>query len=313
MKLFAWYGIMFMMLNMCACSRLHQSLLRFYNPPGPSSIQAVFDQIDKLYPDKIEPEDEDMESIDNSEAPQYSYQPIQHLWIKNWIPFVKNEKRQVPIIKQIQQEEQDQEQEDIEDIKDIPKYQLHAIQVQLPEDIEFYSKYSKKFGIHFNGTENKRLLMAIDQWLGTPYRLGGCSKKGIDCSCLVKQIYKDVYDIDLYRTSHHIFQNNTDIIDRSQLKEGDILSFRTTGRRISHIGIYLKDDKFVHTSRKNGVMISDLKEAYFRDRFLAAGRIPIFDFESEILALTITPYDKKKKSNHRIILKKLHLIPSKRT
>jgi len=138
---------------------------------------------------------------------------------------------------------------------------------------DFYVQYSEKFGINFDGTENKELLMAVDEWLGTQYRWGGESKSGIDCSALVQFIYRDVFGIEISRTVSEICENDLTPIDEESLQPGDILCFKTKGRKVSHIGIYLKDDKFVHASRKRGVSISALTENYFRKRFVFAGRV----------------------------------------
>lgn len=120
--------------------------------------------------------------------------------------------------------------------------------------------------------ENEALNKAINFWLGTPHKGGGCNKSGIDCSCLVMSIYKEVYGIDLYRSSIDI-QKNVFFVSKSQLKEGDILFFKTTSAdRVTHVGIYLKNDEFVHTSTSKGVIISNLNEAYYQRTFFKAGR-----------------------------------------
>ncbi len=133
--------------------------------------------------------------------------------------------------------------------------------------------YSEKLGIPFNGTENILLIQETSRWFGTPYRFGGCSAYGIDCSCLVREIYRSVYGIELQRTSGGMYYNDLIPVRKSDLQEGDILCFKIRGRRISHVGIYLKDDQFVHSSRTRGVMISDLNERYYKKRFFSAGRI----------------------------------------
>ena len=140
-------------------------------------------------------------------------------------------------------------------------------------DLLFYSKYSDKLGINLDGTENKDLIMAIDEWFGTPFRMGGCSKYGVDCSCFVKKIYDDVYGLYLSRTSKSIYYEDLIPVKKEDLQEGDILCFKIRGRRISHIGIYLKDNKFVHASRKRGVMINDLNEKYYKKRYFSGGRV----------------------------------------
>lgn len=143
---------------------------------------------------------------------------------------------------------------------------------KVPPDLQFYSKYSKKLGINFEGSENKQLIMAVDEWLGTRYRWGGCSKYGTDCSCLVKTIYKDVYGIELSRSSASIFYNDLKPVKKEDLQEGDLLFFKIRRNRISHVGLYLKDNKFAHASLHRGVVIDDLTKKYYRKRFFSGGR-----------------------------------------
>lgn len=141
------------------------------------------------------------------------------------------------------------------------------------DDAAFYAEYSEKLGIRLDGTENKRLIKAAARWMGAPYKWGGCLKSGVDCSCLVKLIYKEVYGIRLNRTSVNIVNKDISPVTKAGLKEGDIVSFkRSNDSRISHIGIYLKNNKFLHVSRKKGVMISDLGKRYYRTWFFSAGR-----------------------------------------
>jgi len=141
-------------------------------------------------------------------------------------------------------------------------------------DWSFYSKYSKKWGLAFDGTEDKQLIMAVDEWLGTRYKWGGCSKDdGVDCSCFVKSIYEDVYGIELSRSSSNIFYNDLIPVKKEELQEGDLICFKSKKDRISHIGLYLKDDKFVHASRTRGVIIDDLNSEYYKQRFFSGGRV----------------------------------------
>lgn len=135
----------------------------------------------------------------------------------------------------------------------------------------FWDEYSRKFGIDFKGTENRALIAAIGRWMGTIYKSGGCSLKGVDCSCLVKKVYQKAFNVDLGRYSATIF-SRLKRVDKKQLKEGDILSFNIEGNRGYHLGIYLRDNKFVHASSKKGVKVNDIRDVYFRKRFVAAGR-----------------------------------------
>lgn len=142
-----------------------------------------------------------------------------------------------------------------------------------PAEYQFYRKYSKWIGIPLNGTENKLLIKTIAEWMGVPYKWGGCDKDGVDCSCLVKTIFREVYGVELSRTSSRIYEEDLIHIEKDELREGDILCFNTIGNQISHVGIYLKDDLFVHASYSKGVYINSLDEMYFKKRFIAAGRV----------------------------------------
>ena len=114
----------------------------------------------------------------------------------------------------------------------------------------------------------------INNWLGVKYRLGGSTKRGIDCSQFTKRLYKDVYGTNL--------GNNCDIqwkqtirIDKPNLKVGDIVFFRS---RISpsgwHCGLYIGENNFVHASnRHEGVKISSLDEPRYLKAYKGAGRI----------------------------------------
>lgn len=123
--------------------------------------------------------------------------------------------------------------------------------------------------------DNKKLYTVVESWLGVPYKYGGQTKSGTDCSGLVVEIYKDVYGKKLYRSSYEIYEKNCKQIKKNDLKEGDLVFFITskTGKRINHVGLYLNNNKFVHSSTSKGVIISDLSEAYYERCFYRAGRV----------------------------------------
>jgi cell wall-associated NlpC family hydrolase len=108
-------------------------------------------------------------------------------------------------------------------------------------------------------------------FLGAPYRLGGFSMKGLDCSGLVKKIYQ-TFNIDLPRTA--FAQSHVGLrVARSKLIEGDLLFFNTR-RTLGHVGIYIGNDQFVHaSSRKRGVRIDNLNTPYYNKRFVRAVRL----------------------------------------
>lgn len=113
-----------------------------------------------------------------------------------------------------------------------------------------------------------------EAWLGTPHRLGGSSKSGIDCSGLVQQFYKYAYDVNLPRSSKAM-RDEGHKVKRGALRAGDLLIFAAEGSssRINHSGIYLSDGQFLHTSSSKGVIYSNLTEDYWNRNFLEGRRV----------------------------------------
>lgn len=136
----------------------------------------------------------------------------------------------------------------------------------------FYDSYSKKLGVDFNGNEDKELIKEIETWIGTKYKYGGTSKSGTDCSGFVKTVYKKIYNIDLNRSARDLVKN-TRLISKSQLKCGDLVFFKINKPQVSHVGIYLANNKFVHASSSRGVVVSDLTATYYTKHFYKGGRI----------------------------------------
>lgn len=133
--------------------------------------------------------------------------------------------------------------------------------------------YSKKLGIRFKDTADKELIETVAKWLGTPYRYGRSSKKGTDCSGFVTRIYRDVYGIDLSRSSRSMF-NDVERIKKDSVRTGDLVFFkRGPNEPIFHVGIYLKGGKFIHSATSSGVMVSSLNEKFYRNHYYAAGRV----------------------------------------
>jgi len=132
------------------------------------------------------------------------------------------------------------------------------------------SKYAQLMNTDVDRVQNMPLYQSIDEWYGTPYRYGGSTKNGIDCSAFVQTVFVSAFGVTLPRTAHEQY-GVTHHISRTELQEGDLLFFNTQGG-ISHVGIYLQNNKFVHAS-VTGVTITDMFEPYYVRHFVAAGRV----------------------------------------
>lgn len=138
-----------------------------------------------------------------------------------------------------------------------------------------YSSLSKKLGVKVNSDDNIELLEMCARWLGTPYKYGGNSRKGVDCSGFTVKVYLAVYNKKLERSSASILSKNCKRIKQKELKQGDLVFFATgkSRKKVNHVGIYLKDNKFVHASSSRGVIVSSLKEPYYTRTFVTAGKV----------------------------------------
>ncbi|MCB2211629.1 C40 family peptidase [bacterium] len=113
----------------------------------------------------------------------------------------------------------------------------------------------------------------IESWWGTPYRYGGSRKgSGVDCSAYVQQVYRTVYNLPLPRTSAQQFKQGW-AVGRDELRRGDLVFFNTSGKGVSHVGIYLGAGMFTHASSSDGVTINRLSESYYTKRFMGARRV----------------------------------------
>ena len=122
--------------------------------------------------------------------------------------------------------------------------------------------------------DNHSLYVEAAGWLGVPYRSGGTNKRGVDCSGLTSSIYKKVYHKKLERSSEEQRKKDCRKISKGKLREGDLVFFHNgrKKKRATHVGIYLKNGKFIHASTSRGVIISNLNEDYWKKHWLSGGR-----------------------------------------
>lgn len=122
---------------------------------------------------------------------------------------------------------------------------------------------NQRFG---NDTGERDLWQAAREWLGAPYRYGGQSKSGVDCSGLVQKIYKHRFNLRLPRTVAGQVKGGR-FVRQAWLEPGDLIFFRINRYgNIDHVGIYLGQGKFLHASTEQGVTVSDIGDPYFRSR-----------------------------------------------
>jgi cell wall-associated NlpC family hydrolase len=122
------------------------------------------------------------------------------------------------------------------------------------------------------GARPAQLLRAeIQSWLGTPHRMGGMSRRGIDCSGLVVVLYEDLFDIRLPRTTTALMRQGRRV-EKRNLTAGDLVFFKPT-TKFYHVGIYLGQGEFVHTSTSNGVTLSRMDDYFWRQCYLTSRRL----------------------------------------
>jgi hypothetical protein len=143
--------------------------------------------------------------------------------------------------------------------------------VNIENGTELQFKYAILLDEPVEKQTNLFLLQFIDDWFGTRYQYGGSTKAGVDCSAFVCALENSVYGKTLPRTSREQFDQSQKI-GTIYLQQGDLVFFNTRGG-VSHVGVYLSNNKFVHASTSSGVTISDLDEEYYKRRFVGAGRL----------------------------------------
>jgi murein DD-endopeptidase / murein LD-carboxypeptidase len=124
----------------------------------------------------------------------------------------------------------------------------------------------------FSG-DHAALFAEIQSWMGTPYRYGKHEKRvGTDCSGFTMELYERLYGIKLNRSSDGQVANTVEV-KKEDLQIGDLVFYNIRGNRISHVGLYIGNNKIVHATISKGVIISDMDEKYYKDRYARSGRV----------------------------------------
>jgi len=123
----------------------------------------------------------------------------------------------------------------------------------------------------FSDLDEQRLKRFNEEFMGTKYVWGGTSKSGVDCSGFTSLAYQD-QGVILPRTSSQQYEIGKPV-SSSDLQTGDLLFFNTTGRGVSHVGIYVEPGKMVHASTSQGVTRTDFPSDYWKKRYIGARRI----------------------------------------
>lgn len=161
--------------------------------------------------------------------------------------------------------------DDYEDTEDLPEDD----NVDISRVMEKYSS-SEENNVLKNdyGTPKEKILMEIIRYLNTPYKWGGNSKNGIDCSAFTQTVYKNTLSIELLRSAKEQYSQGEEIDNEGDLQFGDLVFFNTRRAvKPGHVGIYIGDNLFAHASSKNGVTISSLNHSYYHNRFMGGRRI----------------------------------------
>ncbi len=120
--------------------------------------------------------------------------------------------------------------------------------------------------------DKTKMSRIIDSFLGTPYRFGGETRSGTDCSGLVKQVYRQYAGFDLPRDTKKLYKLVRKV-ESEDLAYGDLVFFSDGWYSVSHVGIYVGERKFVHSTKDLGVVVSSLDENYYRKRYRGARRV----------------------------------------
>lgn len=162
--------------------------------------------------------------------------------------------------------------EDTTDTDDLPENESN---VDVSEVMKRFESTDNSSELNADkGTLREKMLMEIIKYLNTPYKYGGTTKRGMDCSAFTQKVYRNALSVDLYRTAREQYKEGEKIHSIDDLRFGDLVFFNTRRRvRPGHVGIYIGDHLFAHSSSKYGVTVSTLDHNYYSRRFMGGRRI----------------------------------------
>ena len=145
----------------------------------------------------------------------------------------------------------------------LPRY-THSVSTSIVEELQD----------RVNGG-SKRLNIVVQSYIGVPYKWGGVTREGMDCSAFARAAFRKTYGIELPRTSKQMYQIGEPVAEPKRLKPGDLVFFKNTysGNGISHVGIYLGEGEFAHASSSRGVTVTPMSNPYFVKRYAGGKRI----------------------------------------
>ena len=149
------------------------------------------------------------------------------------------------------------------------------------KEVQTTSNETQKEEVKTESNENKqsnenskidKIVNLAKAQIGKPYRWGATGPSSFDCSGFTAYIYKNGAGVSLPRTS--VSQSKTGTkVSRSNLKTGDLVFFNTSGKGVSHVGMYIGDSKFIHSSSSKGIRIDSLNSTYYKSRFISGSRV----------------------------------------
>ncbi len=134
------------------------------------------------------------------------------------------------------------------------------------------SEHKEKPANNLSRVDSYKMNQVIAKYMSTPYQRGGSGVLGLDCSGFVYVVYRDYDGTRLPLTVQSLYRLE-DRVEPAELSYGDLVFFRSDGRKVSHVGIYIGDGKFVHASETRGVAFDDLTSDAFAPQYAGARRI----------------------------------------